>query len=122
MKKIFIIFFFLCIGVIANAQTGVCKVSGDAGASVVVTVTGWNSESNEVSVTIGSDSEKYVNVTFNFEYSYDNSSYVATSQDFTETVEPNKSTSHTYKIRVPNPSKNSLKTVKGVKVRGARCE
>lgn len=118
MKKFFIIIFFLSIGIIANAQTGVCKVSGDPGASVVINVTGFNSSSNEVNVTIGSDSEKYVNVTFSFAYSTIGGQN-KTSQVYVETVAPNQSNSYSYRIGSP---KENIKKITDVKVSGRRCE
>lgn len=119
MKKFFIILFFLCIGVIANAQTGVCNVSGDSGASVVIHVTGFNSSSNEVNVTIGSDSEKYVNVTFSFDYTTTNGAK-KTSQNYVATVAPNQSEAYSYHIDVPKGYE--IGKITGVKVSGRRCE
>lgn len=127
MKKIFIILFFLCIGVIANAQTGVCNVSGDSGASVVINITGFNSSSNVVDVTIGSDSEKYVNVTFNFIYdaiktdgTKTSKSLNVKSQTYVETVAPNQSEAYSYHIDVPKGYE--IEKITGVKVSGRRCE
>lgn len=127
MKKFLIILIaFLGISYSANAQTGECRVQNGNGATVLVSVEGWEADGT-VYLSINSDCDDYVNVKFELEYDYvstDNHRIDgATSYDFPATAQPNSSTPKTVKIR--NTNKNilvKLVRVTSVTVTGARCE
>ena len=128
MKKFFfILFIFTIMAFTANAQQDVCRVSGGNGASVQITVVSWTEST--VTVSIGSDCDDYVNVSFTFDYraSFNEVNGRATaisdfsSQKFGETVPPRQSNNYTYTIRLPFKDAK-IENVTSVNISGARCE
>lgn len=119
MKKILLMLVaVLGFSFAANAQQGTCKVSGGNGATVVVTVVDWD-ESGNVTLSVGSDCDDYVNVSFTLTF-YDTTSNVGCiSQPFSLTVAPNQSNTKTVTIRMGS---NKLDRVDSVNISGARCE
>ena len=118
MKKFLIILIaFLGISYSANAQTGECRVQNGNGATVLVSVEGWE-EDGTVYLSINSDCDDYVNVKFTLKYYKDSSEYI--SREFSATAQPNSSTPKTVKLFNVKP--NKLDYIKSVKVTGARCE
>ena len=123
MKKIFLMFIVLfAICFTANAQQATCKVK-DTNASVVVTVVDWDEEGN-VKLSVGSDCDDHVNVSFTLSYNqrtsgggYMNGEY--NSQPFGLTVAPNQSNTITVTIRMRGCK---LSRVNRVNISGARCE
>lgn len=120
MKKFLIILIaFLGISYSANAQTGECRVQNGNGATVLVSVEGWE-EDGTVYLSINSDCDDYVNVKFNLSYKIEDVNTVWPSQEFSATAQPNSSTPKTVKLF--NSKTNKLDDVISVKVTGARCE
>ena len=127
MKKFLIILIaFLGISYSANAQTGECRVQNGNGATVLVSVEGWE-EDGTVYLSINSDCDDYVNVKFTLTYEYVSTSDQiidgVTSHVFSATAQPNSSTPKTVKIRNTNKIIIAkLVKVNSVTVTGARCE
>lgn len=124
MKKILLMLVaVLGFSFAANAQQGTCKVRGGDGATVVVTVVDWDEEGN-VTLSVGSDCDDHVNVSFTLTYKQEtsgggfmNGEY--TSQPFGLTVAPNQSNTKKVTIRMGD---SKLTRVLRVNISGARCE
>ena len=124
MKKILLMLVaVLGFSFAANAQQGTCKVSGGNGATVVVTVVDWDEEGN-VELSVGSDCDDYVNVSFTLSYNQKTSggghmNGVYESQPFGLTVAPNQSNTKTVTIRMGS---GKLSRVNSLNISSARCE
>lgn len=124
MKKILLMLVaVLGFSFAANAQQATCKVREGNGATVVVTVVNWDEEGN-VTLSVGSDCDDHVNVSFTLTYSQRTSgggSMIGeyTSQPFGLTVAPNQSNTTTVTIRMGGCK---LSRVSKVNISGARCE
>ena len=120
MKKIlFVLVAFL--GIIVNVcanDYATCVIKDGNGASVAVTVVDYSGEI--VRVTLSSDCDHPVLVSFKFTFAtppcHAGVCTSATSQTFTEVVEPNKSEPKTYNLG------ETIKGIYDVIIAGARCE
>lgn len=132
MKKFLIILIaFLGISYSANAQTGECRVQNGNGATVLVSVEGWEADGT-VYLSINSDCDDFVNVQFVLKYRGNNSkgiptpvpgknSWIFDSQILATTAKPNRTETITKKI-VLDSVIATLTSVEDVEVTGARCE
>ena len=119
MKKILFIlvaFFGIIVNVCAK-DYATCVIKDGNGASVAVTVVDYSEKS--VRVTLSSDCDHPVLVSFNFRFKAPSGyggTYTATSQTFTEVVQPNQSEPKTYNLG------DTIKGIEDVIIDGARCE
>jgi hypothetical protein len=128
MKKILLVLFaFLGISLTNYASNyGTCTVKGGNGATVVVTVIDYDDDGT-VYVSLSSDCDRNVNVTFTLSYttysrlSHSNSS-PKTSQAFVYSVPANQDTPKTIQIRDSFGDNTILSKISDVNVSGARCE
>ena len=120
MKKIlFILVAFLgIIGNVCAKDYATCVIKDGNGASVAVTVVDYGGET--VIVTLSSDCDHPVLVSFNFEFKYScgggSGACTKTSRTFSEVVQPNQSASKTYNLG------ETIKSIEDVIIAGARCE
>ncbi len=124
MKKyVLILVMLMCITFTANAQQGVCRVTNGNGATVVVNVVDYNADGT-IELSISSDCDDYVNVSFVIKYRY-SPSYNYNSSDsqvFNVLASPNRSTSKTVVIRLPAVKDVKLTSVSGIEISSARCQ
>lgn len=117
MKKFIIILVAIFgISLTANAQSAVCRVIGGDNATVVVSVVDF-SEDGKVNITIASDSDIPVNVTFTIGYRVTGITGDCV-YTLTETAEPCRTNRYTIQL----PQRGEVWTIRYVKVEGARCE
>ena len=128
MKKIFLVLFaFLGISLTNYASnSGTCTVIGGNGATVVVTVTNYYDDGN-VDVSISSDCDDYVNVSFTIRYTtYSTTSHSnsapRTSQTFTKLAQPNSDTPITVTLQDSFSKSTILSKIEHVEVTGAKCQ
>lgn len=119
MKKIlFILVAFLgIIGNVCAKDYATCVIKDGNGASVAVTVVDYGGET--VVVTLSSDCDHPVLVSFNFNFKYPCGKYstcTQTSRTITEVVQPNQSASKTYNLG------HEIDSIEDVIIDGARCE
>ena len=119
MKKIIVFLTMLfCLNSIVFAQAKSCRVTGDADATIVLTVDEIGE--NYVLIAINSDSSKYVNVTFNVQASTTEMNGHAYSQPYTVTVAPRQSTSKKVYFKLIGTTK--LVRVERINLESARCK
>ena len=117
MKKFIIILVAIFgISLTANAQSDVCRVIGGDNATVVVSVVDF-SEDGKVNITISSDSDIPVNVTFSIAYQV-RGIMGERVYTLTETAEPCRTNRYTIQL----PQIGEVYAIPYVKVKGARCE
>ena len=122
MKKLFItLITILSVSLTAMADSyDSCVVKNGNGASVVVTVEDFTANGT-VYVSIASDCDDYVNVTYEISlYHYSTGFYQCVARDtFTVSVQPNSNTPKKHEIKF----KGFYEIAKAdVSVSGARCE
>lgn len=121
MKKILLILVAF-LGIIVNTSAkdyATCVIKNGNGASVAVTVIDYSGKDVRVSLSSDCDHPVLVNFYFKFYVPYNNG-YEQTSQTFTEIVEPNKSDTKTYTLKVRGEKISNISDV--VIVESARCE